>query len=46
MVKANLADDRISLKDVFIGAAPFAAIMAVALALVIAFPALSLFLVR
>ena len=46
VVKANLDDDRISLKDVFLGAAPFAALMAAALALVIAFPALSLILVR
>ncbi|MBM1633892.1 TRAP transporter large permease subunit [Sulfitobacter mediterraneus] len=46
VVKANLDDDRITLRDVFMGAAPFAAIMAIALALVIAFPALSLILVR
>jgi len=42
VVKANLADERISLKDVFLGSAPFAAIMLLALVLVVALPGLSL----
>ena len=46
VVKANLRDDRIGLKDIFIGAAPFALIMAVCLIAVIAFPWLSLGLIR
>ncbi|MTJ05615.1 MAG: TRAP transporter large permease [Sediminimonas qiaohouensis] len=38
VIKATLDDPTISLKDIFIGAAPFAAIMLVSLGLVIAFP--------
>ncbi len=42
VIKATLNDDRISLKDVFLGALPFAAVMLVVLILLIRFPALSL----
>ena len=42
VIKATLNDDRISLKDVFLGARPFAAVMLVVLILLIRFPALSL----
>ena len=41
VIKATLNDDRISLKDVFIGAFPFALVMLVVLILLIRFPALS-----
>lgn len=41
VIKATLDDDRISLKDVFIGAFPFALVMLVVLILLIRFPALS-----
>lgn len=42
VIKATLNDDRIALKDVFLGALPFAAIMLVVLILLIRYPALSL----
>jgi len=42
VIKSTLDDDRISLKDVFMGALPFAAVMLVVLILLIRFPALSL----
>jgi len=42
VIKATLNDDRISLKDVFMGALPFAGIMLVILIILIAFPSLSL----
>lgn len=42
VIKATLNDDRISLKDVFLGALPFAAVMLVVLILLIRFPSLSL----
>ncbi|RMH46642.1 MAG: TRAP transporter large permease [Alphaproteobacteria bacterium] len=42
VIKATLDDNRISLRDVFLGALPFAAVMLVVLILVIRFPALSL----
>ena len=42
VIKATLNDDRISLKDVFLGALPFAAVMLIVLILLIRFPALSL----
>ena len=42
VIKATLNDDRISLKDVFIGALPFAFVMLLVLILLIRFPALSL----
>ena len=46
VIKATLADDRISLKDVFMGALPFAGVMLVVLILLIRFPALSLALLN
>ena len=42
VIKATLNDDRIALKDVFLGALPFAAVMLVVLILLIRFPVLSL----
>ncbi|MCG6901289.1 MAG: TRAP transporter large permease [Rhodobacter sp.] len=42
VIKATLNDDRISLKDVFLGALPFAAVMLVVLIILIRFPILSL----
>ncbi|WP_417523642.1 TRAP transporter large permease [Marinovum sp.] len=42
VIKATLDDDRIKLKDVFLGALPFALVMLVVLVLLIMFPALSL----
>lgn len=42
VIKATLDDDRIKLKDVFLGALPFAGVMLVVLVLLIRFPALSL----
>ncbi|KNG94937.1 TRAP transporter large permease [Pseudaestuariivita atlantica] len=42
VIKATLDDDRISLKDVFLGALPFAGVMLIVLILLIRFPALSL----
>ncbi|MBZ0129133.1 MAG: TRAP transporter large permease [Rhodobacteraceae bacterium] len=42
VIKATLNDDRITLKDVFLGALPFAAVMLVILILLIRFPILSL----
>jgi len=45
VIKTNLADSRIALNDIFIGAAPFALTMLVILALVTAVPQLALFLV-
>ncbi len=41
VIKATLNDDRIKLKDVFIGAFPFALVMLVVLILLIRFPSLS-----
>ncbi|MFT4728109.1 MAG: C4-dicarboxylate transporter DctM subunit [Granulosicoccus sp.] len=41
VIKSTLNDDRISLKDVFIGALPFALVMLAVLILLIRFPALS-----
>lgn len=41
VIKATLDDPEISLKDIFLGAAPFALIMLICLALVIAFPAIA-----
>jgi len=46
VIKATLNDDRISLKDVFLGALPFAGVMLLVLILLILFPALSLILVN
>lgn len=42
VIKATLNDERITLKDVFLGALPFAAVMLVVLILLIRFPVLSL----
>ena len=42
VIKATLDDDRIRLKDVFLGALPFAAVMLVVLILLIRYPVLSL----
>lgn len=42
VIKATLNDDRIALKDVFIGAFPFAVVMLIVLILLINFPSLSL----
>ncbi|MCG6883800.1 MAG: TRAP transporter large permease [Silicimonas sp.] len=41
VIKATLDDDRIKLKDVFLGALPFAFVMLLVLVLLIRFPALS-----
>nr|CAA6805097.1 MAG: TRAP-type C4-dicarboxylate transport system, large permease component [uncultured Thiotrichaceae bacterium] len=46
VIKATLNDDRISLKDVFMGALPFAVVMLGVLILLIAFPQLSLFILQ
>jgi C4-dicarboxylate transporter, DctM subunit len=45
-VKAALNDPRISVKDIFIGSAPFVATMVVVLAVLMAFPSLSTALAR
>jgi tripartite ATP-independent transporter DctM subunit len=45
VIKTNLEDQGITLNDIFYGAAPFALTMLVVLALVVAVPELSLFLV-
>jgi C4-dicarboxylate transporter, DctM subunit len=45
VIKSTLADERISLHDIFAGAFPFALIMLLVLILLIAFPSLSLVLV-
>ncbi len=45
VIKATLDDDRITLKDVFLGALPFAFVMLVVLILLIRFPSLSLALI-
>ena len=42
VIKATLADHDVSLRDVFVGALPFAAIMLAVLVLIIAFPVLSI----
>jgi tripartite ATP-independent transporter DctM subunit len=44
VIKSTLADDRISLRDIFAGALPFAAVMLLVLILLIFFPSLSLVL--
>ncbi len=46
VIKATLNDDRISLKDVFLGALPFAAVMLVILIILIRFPAVSTYLLN
>ena len=45
VIKATLNDERIKLKDVFLGALPFAAVMLLVLILIIRFPVLSIGLV-
>ena len=42
VIKANLEDDRITLNDIFAGAAPFALIMVLLVALVIGMPWLAI----
>lgn len=42
VIKSTLNDDRISLKDVFLGALPFAAVMLLVLIVLIRFPVLSI----
>ncbi|RVU85577.1 TRAP transporter large permease [Leucothrix sargassi] len=46
VIKASLDDDRISLKDVFLGSLPFATVMLIVLILLIAYPQLSLFILN
>jgi tripartite ATP-independent transporter DctM subunit len=46
VIKATLNDDRISLKDVFLGAFPFACVMLVVLIVLIRFPELSTWLLQ
>jgi C4-dicarboxylate transporter, DctM subunit len=46
VVKSVLNDDRVSLKDIFVGSFPFVCIMLVVAILLIAFPGISLFLTR
>ncbi len=46
VIKATLNDDRISLKDVFLGALPFAFVMLIVLTLLIRFPQISLFILN
>ena len=42
VIKATLSDTDVTLKDVFLGALPFAVIMLLVLVLIIAFPVLSI----
>ena len=42
VIKATLDDPRITLKDVFLGALPFAAVMLLVLILIIRFPQISI----
>jgi tripartite ATP-independent transporter DctM subunit len=46
VIKSTLNDDNISLKDVFMGALPFAFVMLIVLVILIAFPSLSLALLN
>ncbi len=46
VIKATLDDDRITLKDVFLGALPFAGVMLVILAILIRFPDISTILLN
>ncbi len=46
VIKATLNDDRISLKDVFLGALPFAFVMLIILIILIRFPAISTYLLN
>ena len=45
VIKSTINDDRISLKDVFMGALPFAFVMLIVLFILIEFPILSLALI-
>jgi TRAP-type C4-dicarboxylate transport system permease large subunit len=45
VIKATIDDQSISLKDIFLGALPFAAVMLIVLWILIAFPKISLVLV-
>lgn len=45
VIKSTINDDRISLKDVFLGALPFAFVMLIVLFILIEFPILSLALI-
>jgi C4-dicarboxylate transporter, DctM subunit len=45
VIKSTIDDDRISLKDVFMGALPFALVMLIVLFILIEFPILSLALI-
>ena len=45
VIKSTLNDDRVSLGDIFVGAAPFAVIMTFVLLVLILFPSLSLVLI-
>lgn len=45
VIKSTIDDDRISLKDVFVGAFPFAFVMLIVLFILIEFPILSLALI-
>lgn len=46
VIKAALDDDRISLKDVFMGSLPFAGVMLLVLILLISFPQITLFILN
>ena len=46
VIKSTLNDDRITLKDVFLGALPFALVMLAVLVLLINFPILSLAIIN
>ena len=46
VIKTTLDDDRISLKDVFLGALPFAGVMLLVLILIINYPELSIAILR
>ena len=45
VIKSTLNDDSISLSDIFIGAAPFAIMMMICLALIVAFPVIAIGLI-
>jgi tripartite ATP-independent transporter DctM subunit len=46
VIKATINDDRISLKDVFLGALPFAGVMLIVLIVLIRFPAIATYLLN
>jgi len=45
VIRATIEDQSITLKDIFMGALPFAAVMLVVLVILIAFPQISLVLI-